>query len=100
MTTHLGGRISPSSAGKKLPALVGVPEMTPVPARCPSAAAPIASTSTLNHRDGALWICIVARVRDGQITRIDEYMDSSKFATWAGAPDAAAEAAATIGGDR
>jgi len=23
-------------------------------------------------------------VRDGQITRIDEYMDSSKFAEWAG----------------
>jgi ketosteroid isomerase-like protein len=35
------------------------------------------------HR-GSLWICIVARVRDGRITRIDEYMDSSKFAAWAG----------------
>jgi ketosteroid isomerase-like protein len=35
------------------------------------------------HR-GALWICIVGRVRDGKITRIDEYMDSSKFAEWAG----------------
>lgn len=35
------------------------------------------------HR-GSLWICIVGRVRDGQITRIDEYMDSSKFAAWAG----------------
>ena len=23
-------------------------------------------------------------VRDGKITRIDEYMDSSKFAAWAG----------------
>lgn len=40
---------------------------------------------TNGHR-GSLWICIVARVRDGQITRIDEYMDSSKFAAWAGAP--------------
>ena len=35
---------------------------------------------------GALWICIVALCRDGKITRIDEYMDSSKFAAWAGAP--------------
>ena len=35
------------------------------------------------HR-GALWICIVARCRDGRITRIDEYMDSSKFAAWSG----------------
>jgi len=33
---------------------------------------------------GSLWICIVGRVRDGQITRIDEYMDSSKFHEWAG----------------
>ena len=33
---------------------------------------------------GSLWICIVGRVRDGQITRIDEYMDSSKFQEWAG----------------
>ena len=33
---------------------------------------------------GALWICIVARCRDGKITRIDEYMDSSKFAAWSG----------------
>jgi ketosteroid isomerase-like protein len=33
---------------------------------------------------GALWICIVGRCRDGRITRIDEYMDSSKFAAWAG----------------
>ena len=37
------------------------------------------------HR-GALWICIVGRVRDGKITRIDEYMDSGKFAAWAGRP--------------
>lgn len=35
------------------------------------------------HR-GALWICIVGKVRDGRITRIDEYMDSGKFAAWAG----------------
>ena len=37
---------------------------------------------------GALWICIVGRVRDGKITRIDEYMDSSKFAAWMGGPRA------------
>ena len=36
------------------------------------------------HR-GSLWICIVGRVRDGQITRIDEYMDSARFPEWAGA---------------
>ena len=35
------------------------------------------------HR-GALWICIVGLCRNGRITRIDEYMDSSKFAAWAG----------------
>lgn len=33
---------------------------------------------------GALWICIVGRCRDGKITRIDEYMDTSKFAAWVG----------------
>ena len=37
------------------------------------------------HR-GALWLCIVGTVEDGKITRIDEYMDSSKFAAWMGAP--------------
>lgn len=37
-----------------------------------------------NGHRGSLWICIVGRVRDGQITRIDEYMDSGKFAAWAG----------------
>ena len=37
-----------------------------------------------SHR-GALWICIVGLCKDGKITRIDEYMDSSKFAAWAGA---------------
>ena len=36
------------------------------------------------HVGPALWICIVGRVRDGKITRIDEYMDSSKFGAWAG----------------
>ena len=35
------------------------------------------------HR-GALWICIVGQCRDGVITRIDEYMDSSKFGAWVG----------------
>jgi len=35
------------------------------------------------HR-GALSICIVGLCRDGKITRIDEYMDSGKFAAWAG----------------
>jgi len=40
------------------------------------------------HR-GALWICIVGLCRDGRITRIDEYMDSGKFAAWAGIPRAA-----------
>jgi ketosteroid isomerase-like protein len=35
------------------------------------------------HR-GALWVCIVALCRDGRITRIDEYLDSGKFAAWAG----------------
>ncbi len=34
---------------------------------------------------GSLWICIVGKVRDGRITRIDEYMDSDKFLAWAGA---------------
>jgi len=34
--------------------------------------------------EGALWICIVGRCRDGKITRIDEYMDSGKFAAWRG----------------
>ena len=42
-----------------------------------------------NGHRGSLWICIVARVRDGQITRIDEYMDSSKFAAWAGVEEGA-----------
>jgi ketosteroid isomerase-like protein len=33
---------------------------------------------------GALWICIVGRCRDGQLVRVDEYMDTSKFAAWRG----------------
>jgi len=33
---------------------------------------------------GALSICIVGLCRDGRITRIDEYMDSGKFAAWRG----------------
>ena len=37
---------------------------------------------------GALWLCIVGQVKDGKITRIDEYMDSSKFAAWMGGPPA------------
>jgi limonene-1,2-epoxide hydrolase len=37
-----------------------------------------------NGHRGALWICIVGRCRDGKITRIDEYLDSGKFAAWAG----------------
>ena len=37
-----------------------------------------------NGHRGSLWICIVCKVRDGKITRIDEYMDSGKFAQWAG----------------
>jgi ketosteroid isomerase-like protein len=35
------------------------------------------------HR-GSMPIAIVGRVRDGRITRIDEYMDSSRFAAWSG----------------
>jgi len=27
----------------------------------------------------SLWACIVAQCKDGRITRIDEYLDSSKF---------------------
>ena len=46
-----------------------------------------------NGHRGALWICIVGRVRDGKITRIDEYMDSGKFDAWAGrTPKSANEA--------
>lgn len=44
----------------------------------------LAGVQNSGHR-GALWICIVGRCRDGRITRIDEYMDSGRFAEWAGA---------------
>jgi ketosteroid isomerase-like protein len=30
-------------------------------------------------RRASLWACVVARCKDGRITRIDEYLDSSKF---------------------
>jgi len=43
----------------------------------------LAGVQHSGHR-GALWICIVGLCRDGKITRIDEYMDSGKFAAWAG----------------
>ena len=42
-----------------------------------------------NGHTGSLWICIVGRVRDGQITRIDEYMDSGRFLAWAGVDERA-----------
>jgi ketosteroid isomerase-like protein len=35
------------------------------------------------HR-GALNVCIVGLCRNGKITRIDEYMDTSKFREWRG----------------
>jgi ketosteroid isomerase-like protein len=37
-----------------------------------------------NGHKGSMWLCIVGRVRDGKITRIDEYMDTTKFAGWMG----------------
>jgi ketosteroid isomerase-like protein len=37
-----------------------------------------------NGHKGSMPICIVGRVRDGKITRIDEYMDTSKFPAWGG----------------
>lgn len=30
-------------------------------------------------RASSLWACVVGLCRDGQITRLDEYLDSSKF---------------------
>jgi hypothetical protein len=48
---------------------------------------------TNGHR-GSLSICIVGRCRDGRITRIDEYMDSSKFSEWAGVGSAGVGSAA------
>jgi len=32
-----------------------------------------------NGRRTSLWACVVAQCKDGHITRIDEYLDSSKF---------------------
>jgi ketosteroid isomerase-like protein len=32
-----------------------------------------------NGRRSSLWACVVAQCRDGRITHIDEYLDSSKF---------------------
>jgi ketosteroid isomerase-like protein len=40
-------------------------------------------TMTITHHDGsrrALWACAVATVHDGLIVRLDEYVDSTKFA--------------------
>ncbi len=52
-----------------------------------------------NGHRGALWICIVGRCRDGQITRIDEYMDAGKFPAWRGEVPAP-ESAPSNGGAR
>lgn len=41
-------------------------------------------TMTSGHKAG-MPICIVGRCRDGKITRIDEYMDTTKFEKWMGA---------------
>ncbi len=32
-----------------------------------------------NGQQASLWACIVAQCKDGRITRIEEYLDSSKF---------------------
>lgn len=51
------------------------------------------SVNVVAH-DGArnsLWACIVALCSDGQITRIDEYLDSGKFRVPLGAPAAKAK---------
>ena len=39
------------------------------------------SVNVVQHdgRRASLWACIVAQCKDGRITRIDEYLDSSKF---------------------
>ena len=39
------------------------------------------SVNVVEHggRRTSLWACVVAQCRDGRITRIDEYLDSSKF---------------------
>lgn len=44
---------------------------------------------SLSGHAGGLWVCIVAKCRDGQITRIDEYLDSGKFPAWRGEQPAA-----------
>ena len=44
---------------------------------------------SLTGHAGGLWVCIVAHCRDGQITRIDEYLDSGKFPAWRGEQPAA-----------
>lgn len=35
-----------------------------------------------NGRDVSLAACIVCEVKDGRITRLDEYFDSAALATW------------------
>lgn len=50
-----------------------------------------------NGHRGALSVCIVARCRNGLISRIDEYIDTGKFPEWRGeleasAPDAGGSA--------
>ena len=39
------------------------------------------SVTAVGHdgRQASLWACLVAQCKDGRITRIDEYLDSSKF---------------------
>jgi ketosteroid isomerase-like protein len=39
------------------------------------------SVNVVEHsgRRTSLWACVVARCRDGRITRIDEYLDAGKF---------------------
>jgi ketosteroid isomerase-like protein len=39
------------------------------------------SVNVVQHdgRRSSFWACIVARCKDGQITHIDEYLDSGKF---------------------
>jgi ketosteroid isomerase-like protein len=48
-------------------------------------------TVNITHHDGretALIPCVVVLCRDGKITRMDEYIDSSKFASAARRPEA------------
>jgi ketosteroid isomerase-like protein len=39
------------------------------------------SVNVVTHsgKRASLWACVVAQCRDGRITRIDEYLDSTKF---------------------